>query len=65
MTLNKSNLRIYLGVLIFALVVQPHVVPVGLTLEVFKNNIWPDAAVLPWDERWGEGKNKPASQFLF
>lgn len=37
MTLNKSNLRIYLGVLIFALVFQPSTVPDGLTLKVSKN----------------------------
>lgn len=53
MTLNKPNLRISLGLLIFALVVQqPNTVPNGLMLKVSKN-VGPtlQSVNVSWDER--------------
>jgi len=63
MTLNKSNLRIYLGVLIFALVVQPNIVPNGLTLKVSKK-FWSNAAVYH-GMKGGGGENNPVPVLTF
>lgn len=52
MTLNKSNLRIYLGVLIFALVVQPNYVPDGFNTKGLQKIVvqW---STVSWNESGG------------